>query len=112
MIKPWHIIVLIVVIIIVFGSAKLPEITRSIGQSAKIMKKELRELQDDDPKQLPPSQVGQTGQVGNPQQVHGMNQQLGDQGGTAQGGTGQAGTGQGGTAQGNADQTDGQQSAQ
>ncbi|VEI12576.1 twin-arginine translocase TatA/TatE family subunit [Trueperella bialowiezensis] len=57
--KPSHVIVLIVVLLIVFGSSKLPEIARSIGQSAKVMKKELRELQDDDPKQLPPSQAGQ-----------------------------------------------------
>ena len=60
MIKPWHIIVLIVVLLIVFGSAKLPDIARSLGQSAKVMKKELRDLQeDDDPKQIPPSQAGQ-----------------------------------------------------
>ncbi|WP_406712534.1 Sec-independent protein translocase subunit TatA [Trueperella pyogenes] len=53
--KPWHIIVLIVVLLIVFGTAKLPDIARSLGQSAKVMKKEIRELQDDEPRPLPPA---------------------------------------------------------
>ncbi|QOQ38983.1 Sec-independent protein translocase subunit TatA [Trueperella pecoris] len=55
--KPWHIIVLLVVILIIFGTAKLPDIARSLGQSAKVLKKELRELNEDDPQQLPPSQA-------------------------------------------------------
>lgn len=91
MIKPWHIIVLIVVLLIVFGSAKLPDIARSLGQSAKVMKKELRDLQDDDdPKQLPPSQAGpqhysQPGQQGSQPQAQQFNdsQSLEPQGGQA-----------------------------
>ncbi|MDY5403047.1 MAG: twin-arginine translocase TatA/TatE family subunit [Trueperella sp.] len=51
--KPSHIIILVIVLLIIFGTAKLPDIARSLGQSAKVMKKELRELQDD-PKQIPP----------------------------------------------------------
>lgn len=46
--KPIHIIVLLLVIIIVFGAAKLPDIARSIGQSAKILKKEMKELTEDE----------------------------------------------------------------
>ncbi|MFC5369949.1 Sec-independent protein translocase subunit TatA [Arcanobacterium bovis] len=53
--KPAHIIILLVVIIVVFGAAKLPDIARSIGQSAKILKKEMKELTEDD-KPNPPSQ--------------------------------------------------------
>lgn len=45
--KPSHIIVLVIVILVVFGASKLPEIAKSIGQSAKILKKEMRELNDD-----------------------------------------------------------------
>lgn len=52
--KPSHIIVLVIVLIIVFGAAKLPEIAKSIGQSAKVFKKEMKELADDvPPEQLP-----------------------------------------------------------
>ena len=64
--KPWHIIVLIVVILIVFGAAKLPDIARSLGQSAKVLKKEMRELSEDNPPieggQYPQGQYGQPGQ--------------------------------------------------
>lgn len=56
-IRPSHIIVLIVVLIIVFGASKLPEIAKSIGQSAKVFKKEMKELADDvPPAELPGSE--------------------------------------------------------
>lgn len=45
----WHIVVLVVVLIIIFGAAKLPDIAKSIGQSAKVFKKEMKELTDDVP---------------------------------------------------------------
>lgn len=46
--KPWHWIVLAVVLLLVFGSKKLPDMARSIGQSMKIFKKEIKELSEDD----------------------------------------------------------------
>lgn len=46
--KPWHWIVLVVVLLLVFGSKKLPDMARSIGQSMKIFKKEIKELTEDD----------------------------------------------------------------
>ncbi|MDO4887713.1 MAG: Sec-independent protein translocase subunit TatA [Actinomycetaceae bacterium] len=55
--RPWHIVVFVIVVLIVFGTAKLPDIARSLGQSAKILKKEMRELQDDEPSgAAPPTQ--------------------------------------------------------
>ena len=45
----WHFILLLVVIILVFGVNKLPQIAKSLGQSAKVLKKEMKELQDDVP---------------------------------------------------------------
>ncbi|QCX47025.1 twin-arginine translocase TatA/TatE family subunit [Arcanobacterium haemolyticum] len=45
--KPSHLVVVIVVLIIIFGASKLPSIAKSIGQSAKVLKKEMKELQDD-----------------------------------------------------------------
>lgn len=48
--KPSHIIILLIVILVVFGASKLPDIAKSVGQSAKILKKEMRELQEDDGK--------------------------------------------------------------
>jgi sec-independent protein translocase protein TatA len=46
--KPSHWIILIVVLLLVFGSRKLPDMARSIGQSMKIFKKEIKELSEDD----------------------------------------------------------------
>ncbi len=47
--QAWHIIVLIVVILLVFGAPRLPEIASSIGKSLKIFKREIRELNEDEP---------------------------------------------------------------
>lgn len=52
MMRPWHWIILILVILIVFGASKLPQIAKSIGQSAKVLKKEMKELQDDVPPEV------------------------------------------------------------
>lgn len=60
--RPSHIVIIIVVLIILFGASKLPDIARSIGQSAKVLKKEIRELSDDDgstPVAQPQSQAPQ-----------------------------------------------------
>lgn len=46
--KPSHIIVLIIVLLLLFGASKLPDIAKSLGQSAKVLKKEMKELQEDD----------------------------------------------------------------
>ena len=48
---PTHIIVLLIVLILVFGSTKLPQIASSLGQSMKVFKKEIKELRDDDSKE-------------------------------------------------------------
>ena len=45
----WYFVVLLVVLIVIFGAAKLPDIAKSIGQSAKVFKKEMKELTDDVP---------------------------------------------------------------
>lgn len=47
--KPWHIIVLLLVILLLFGARRLPDLARSLGQSMKILKSEVKDLQKDDP---------------------------------------------------------------
>ncbi|MDR2374475.1 MAG: Sec-independent protein translocase subunit TatA [Bifidobacteriaceae bacterium] len=51
----WHIVVLVIVVLLLFGARKLPDIARSIGQSLKVFKKEVRELQEDKPAAAPPA---------------------------------------------------------
>ena len=48
--KPSHIIFLLIVVILLFGYRKLPDIARSVRQSMKVFKKEVKELRDDDSK--------------------------------------------------------------
>ena len=47
--SPWHILILALVVIILFGSAKLPHFARSLGKSARILKTEMHGLHEDDP---------------------------------------------------------------
>lgn len=46
--KPWHIIVLVVVLILLFGAKRLPDAARGLGRSLRIIKAETRGLADDD----------------------------------------------------------------
>ena len=45
--SPGVIIVLILLIVLLFGSRRLPDLARSVGQSLKIFKSEVKELKDD-----------------------------------------------------------------
>jgi sec-independent protein translocase protein TatA len=47
-VKPWHIIVLAVVLILLFGAKRLPDAARALGRSMRIIKAETRGLADDD----------------------------------------------------------------
>ena len=57
--KPSHIIVLLIILIIVFGASKLPEIAKNIGKSAKVLKKEMKELTEEDQPSPKPSDSDQ-----------------------------------------------------
>ena len=46
--KPWHILVLIIVAVVLFGSKRLPDSARSLGRSLRIFKSEMKELKKDD----------------------------------------------------------------
>jgi sec-independent protein translocase protein TatA len=46
--SPWKILIVAVVIIVLFGSKKLPHAARSLGQSMRILKKEVQGLHEDD----------------------------------------------------------------
>lgn len=47
--RPIHWLIVLVVILVLFGAQKLPELAKSIGQSAKILKKEMNDLSEDTP---------------------------------------------------------------
>jgi sec-independent protein translocase protein TatA len=39
----WHALIILVVILLLFGAPKLPALARSLGQSMKILKTEIRD---------------------------------------------------------------------
>jgi len=46
--SPWKILIIAVVIIVLFGSKKLPHAARSLGQSMRILKREVQGLHEDE----------------------------------------------------------------
>ena len=46
--SPWKILIVAVVIIVFFGSRKLPGAARSLGQSMRILKREVQGLNEDE----------------------------------------------------------------
>jgi sec-independent protein translocase protein TatA len=47
--SPWKVLIVAVVLIVLFGSKKLPHAARSLGQSMRILKKEVSDLHHDEP---------------------------------------------------------------
>ena len=43
--QPWHIIVLLVLVFLLFGAKRMPDMARSVGQSLRIFKSEMRQGQ-------------------------------------------------------------------
>ena len=88
--SPWKILIVALVIIVLFGSKKLPSAARSLGQSMRILKKEVQGLHEDEPESRPsgapaavqaPAEIiaGASGeQPGRPAHIGEPWQQLGD----------------------------------
>ncbi len=47
--SPWKILIVAAVLIVLFGSKKLPHAARSLGQSMRILKREVQGLHEDEP---------------------------------------------------------------
>lgn len=57
---PWVIPVLILIIVMLFGSSKLPDLARNMGRALKIVKKEIKDLREEDaPAPAPPAPTAQ-----------------------------------------------------
>ncbi|WP_460773938.1 Sec-independent protein translocase subunit TatA [Microbacterium sp. GXF7504] len=44
----WHFLIILLVILLLFGAAKLPALAKSLGQSARVFKGEMKEMKKDD----------------------------------------------------------------
>ena len=47
--SPWKVLIVAVVLIVLFGSKKLPDAARSLGKSMRILKTEVGSLHQDEP---------------------------------------------------------------
>ncbi len=47
--SPWKVLLVAVVLIVLFGSKKLPDAARSLGKSMRILKTEVSSMHDDEP---------------------------------------------------------------
>jgi len=45
-----HLLIILAVILLLFGAAKLPALAKSLGQSARVFKGEMKAMKDDDSK--------------------------------------------------------------
>lgn len=46
--SPWHIVVVVLIFLLLFGAKRLPDLARSLGRSMRIIKAETRGLMEDD----------------------------------------------------------------
>ena len=44
----WHLLILLAVILLLFGAAKLPALAKSVGQSARVFKGEMKAMKSED----------------------------------------------------------------
>lgn len=43
----WHLLIIVAVILLLFGAPKLPGLARSLGQSLRIFRGEMKQMKDD-----------------------------------------------------------------
>jgi sec-independent protein translocase protein TatA len=75
--SPWKILIVAVVLIVLFGSKKLPDAARSLGKSMRILKTEVSDLHHDDKAEAEKQAPAITAQPGQ-QQVDQLQQQVRD----------------------------------
>ena len=51
-ISPWHLALILLAFVVLFGYKKLPDATRSLGRSMRIFKSEVKGLHDDEPRSV------------------------------------------------------------
>ncbi|MDT0117012.1 twin-arginine translocase TatA/TatE family subunit [Microbacterium sp. PRF11] len=44
----WHLLIVLAVILLLFGAAKLPALAQSVGKSARLFKGEMKAMKDED----------------------------------------------------------------
>ncbi|MEU8509380.1 Sec-independent protein translocase subunit TatA [Streptomyces brevispora] len=47
--EPWHLVIVAIVVLMLFGSKKLPDTARALGKSMRILKSEAKAMQEESP---------------------------------------------------------------
>ncbi|MFI6950383.1 Sec-independent protein translocase subunit TatA [Streptomyces sp. NPDC050422] len=47
--EPWHLLIVAIVVVMLFGSKKLPDTARALGKSMRILKSETKAMKEDVP---------------------------------------------------------------
>ena len=79
--SPWKILIVAVVLIVLFGSKKLPDAARSLGKSMRILKTEVHDIREGDDEPTPAQALtAQPAQPAEPtqDQVDALQQQIRD----------------------------------
>lgn len=63
--EPWHLLIVAIVVILLFGSKKLPDTARALGKSLRILKSETKAMKDEtgDDKNAPGAGVVRPGEA-------------------------------------------------
>lgn len=59
-VSPWHWAIVALVVVILFGSKKLPDAARGLGRSLRIFKSEVKEMQNESNPAPPSAPAAQT----------------------------------------------------
>ncbi len=54
----WHLLALVIIILLLFGAAKLPALAKSVGQSARVFKGEMKAMKEEDAPAAPTAPNG------------------------------------------------------
>jgi len=83
--SPWKVLIVAVVLIVLFGSKKLPDAARSLGKSMRILKREAGSLHEDETAGAPGATPGPAAQLtaapasaGRQTQIDALQQQIRD----------------------------------
>jgi sec-independent protein translocase protein TatA len=50
----WHLVVLLVIVVLIFGAPKLPGLARSLGQSMRIFRSEVKTMKEENSTDVDP----------------------------------------------------------
>jgi len=82
--SPWKVLIIAVVVLVMFGSKKMPDAARSLGRSMRILKSEVSNLHDDEKPEagtgatLAPAQAQALPESSHQQQIEQLQQQVRD----------------------------------